>query len=123
MAWEGGLGVVPPECDGLYVSLEYPVFEVNTARVLPEVLDIYFRTPAIWPMISEISTGTNARRKRMHPSVFLAYEFPLPPMETQMRLQGIKKRVDELRQRHREQRRELKALMPSVLAKAFAGEL
>ena len=38
----------------------------------------------IWPMISEISTGTNARRQRMHPSVFLAYEFPLPPMETQV---------------------------------------
>ena len=62
--------MVPPECDGLYVSPEYPVFEVNTARLLPEVLDIYFRIPAIWPMISEIRSGTTARRQRMHPSVF-----------------------------------------------------
>jgi type I restriction enzyme, R subunit len=74
-------------------------------------------------MLFEMATGTNARRKRMHPSAFWAYEFPLPSVETQVRLQGIKRRVDELRQRHREQRRELEALMPSVRAKAFAGVL
>jgi type I restriction enzyme S subunit len=29
MAWEGALGVVPPHYDGLVVSTEFPVFEVN----------------------------------------------------------------------------------------------
>jgi type I restriction enzyme S subunit len=48
MAWEGALGVVPPECDGLVVSPEFPVFAVNEDRVLPETLDIYFRTPSVW---------------------------------------------------------------------------
>jgi len=123
MAWEGAFGIVLPEHDGFYVSPEYPVFEVNTARVLPEVLDIYFRSPAIWPTISEISTGTNARRKRLHPSTFLAFEFPLPPISQQHRVREIKRRTDELSQRHAAQRRELEGLMPSVLAKAFAGEL
>ena len=33
MAWEGALGVVPPECDGCVVSTEFPVFEVNQKRV------------------------------------------------------------------------------------------
>ena len=42
MAWEGALGVVPPECDGCVVSTEFPVFEVNEDRVSHEVLDIYF---------------------------------------------------------------------------------
>ncbi len=32
MAWEGALGVVPPECDGCVVSTEFPVFEVNENR-------------------------------------------------------------------------------------------
>ena len=123
MAWEGGLGVVPPECDGFVVSPEYPVFEINSDCALPETLDIYFRTPEIWPVLSEISTGTNARRKRLHPSAFLAYEMPLPPMRTQLRLREIKRRVDEMRKRHAKQKAELAALMPSVLAKAFAGEL
>ena len=39
MAWEGALGVVPAKCDGCVVSTEFPVFEVNEGRVLPEVLD------------------------------------------------------------------------------------
>ena len=43
MAWEGALGVVPPECNGLLVSTEFPVFEVNERRACPEVLDVYFR--------------------------------------------------------------------------------
>lgn len=123
MAWEGAFGVVPLEYDGLYVSPEYPVFEVNTERVLPETLDVYFRSPAIWPTISDISTGTNARRKRLHPSAFLSYEMPLPPVRTQQRLREMKHRVDELRKRNAEQRRELEALMPSVLARAMRGEL
>src|SRR5207244_8036083 len=40
MAWEGALGVVPHDCDGLVVSPEFPVFEINEDRVLPEVLDV-----------------------------------------------------------------------------------
>jgi type I restriction enzyme S subunit len=123
MAWEGAFGVVPPECDGLVVSTEFPVFEVNQEKVLPETLDVYFRTPSVWPMISEISTGTNARRKRLHPSALLAYEMPLPPMKTQLRLREMKRRVDELRQRHASQRKELETLMPAVLDRAFRGEL
>lgn len=45
MAWEGALATVPPECNGLVVSTEFPVFEVNKDKVLPEVLDVHFRTP------------------------------------------------------------------------------
>lgn len=49
MAWEGALGVVPPDCDGMVVSPEFPVFTVNTNNILPEVLDLYFLTPSVWP--------------------------------------------------------------------------
>jgi type I restriction enzyme S subunit len=78
MAWEGALGIVPPECDGCVVSTEFPVFEVNEERVFHEVLDIYFRTPSVWPQISGASTGTNVRRRRLNPQDFLDYEIPLP---------------------------------------------
>src|SRR5204862_2893850 len=59
MAWEGAFGIVPPECDGLVVSTEFPVFEVNHDRVLPAVLDVHFRDPALWASIGGASTGTN----------------------------------------------------------------
>ena len=123
MAWEGALGVVPPECDGLFVSPEFPVFEINESRVLPETLDVYFRTPSVWPVVAGISTGTNVRRRRLQPSAFLTFEIPLPPMSTQHLLRKVRTNIDSLKNLQKDTSDELDALLPSVLYKAFRGEL
>jgi len=123
MAWEGALGIVPPECDGLVVSPEFPVFEVDVSRALPETLDIYFRTPAVWPTLAGASTGTNIRRRRINPSDFLAYRFPLPPMEVQRHLRIVSSKVNALGALQSETAAELDALLPAVLDQAFRGEL
>jgi len=121
MAWEGALGVVPPECDGCVVSTEFPVFEIEVERVLPEVLDIYFRDPSVWPEISEASTGTNVRRRRLNPIDFLKYRMPLPSRETQMRLRQIASKLDALRRHQTETAAALEALLPAVLGRASVG--
>jgi len=123
MAWEGALGVVPPECDGLVVSPEFPVFEINKDRVLPETLDVYFRTPSVWPTLSTASTGTNVRRRRLNPADFLNLKIPLPSMQRQLQLREIKTRVDALKQLQAETQAKLDSLLPSILDKAFKGEL
>lgn len=122
MAWEGALAVIPQECDGLYVSPEFLVFTVNEDRVLPEVLDVHFRSPAVWPLLSGASTGTNVRRKRLNPGDFLNYEFPLPPRKAQEVLRSIRKKVEQLHSA-RDRSAELKALLPSILDRAFKGAL
>lgn len=123
MAWEGALGVVPPECDDCVVSTEFPVFEINEEKVLPEVLDIHFRTPAVWPELAGESTGTNVRRRRLNPQDFLSYEMPLPSRETQLTLKEVKKQVDALKRLRTETAVELDALLPAILDRAFKGEL
>lgn len=123
MAWEGALGVVPPECDGYVVSTEFPVFEVIEERVLPEVLDTYFRTPSVWPAISGASTGTNVRRRRLNPQDFLDYKMPLPSRETQLLLRSVKEDMDALKRLQTETAAELEALLPAVLDQVFQGEL
>ena len=123
MAWEGALGVVPPECEGCVVSPEFPVFEVFEDRVLPEVLDVYFRNPSVWPEVSRASTGTNVRRRRLNPQDFLAYEMPLPSRDTQLKLRAVYGEMGKLKELQTETAAELESLMPSVLSKAFAGEL
>ena len=123
MAWEGALGVVPPECDGCVVSTEFPVFEVNEDRVLHEVLDTYFRTPSVWPELAGESTGTNVRRRRLNPQDFLNYKMPLPSRETQMTLRKVRAEVDTLKRLQAETAAELDALLPALLDKAFKGEL
>jgi type I restriction enzyme S subunit len=123
MAWEGALGVVPAECDGLVVSPEFPVFEIDQSQVLPDVLDVYFRTPLVWPLLSGASTGTNVRRRRLHPSEFLAFKIPLPAMDVQYRLREVKAKADALKRLQAETAAALDALLPAVLDRAFKGEL
>jgi type I restriction enzyme S subunit len=121
MAWEGALGVVPHECDGLFVSPEFPIFDVIEDRVLPETLDVYFRTPSVWPLIAGESTGTNVRRRRLNPKDFLAYKIPLPSMQTQLRLRQVMQKVNVLKRIQVETKAELDAMLPSMLDKAFRG--
>ena len=122
MAWEGALGVVPEECDGMVVSTEFPVFEVLTDRVLPEVLDIHFKTPSVWPDLAGSSTGTNVRRRRLNPSDFLKYKFPLPPRPIQETLRKVKAGVNAMNHLQSETTAELDALLPAILDRAFKGD-
>ncbi|MFL1477116.1 restriction endonuclease subunit S [Pseudomonas grimontii] len=121
MAWEGAMGIVPPECDGLVVSPEFPVFTVNTYEVLPEVLDIYFRTPDVWPQIADISGGTNVRRRRVQPSAFLRYEMPIPSMRTQLKIRELYRYIQALKTRHATIRKANDALIPATLERMFSG--
>lgn len=123
MAWEGALGVVPPECDGCVVSTEFPVFEIDEDQVLPEVLDVYFRDPKIWPDLAGVSSGTNVRRRRLNPQAFLSYEIPLPSRASQIKLRNTKEEVDGLKRLQAETSAELAALLPAILDRAFKGEL
>lgn len=93
MAWEGGFGVVPPECDGCYVSPEFQVFQIDGRRVLPRWIELFFKVPAHWKAISGASPGTNVRRRRLNPKDLLKHGVPLPPLDEQCRIVA---RIDAL---------------------------
>jgi type I restriction enzyme S subunit len=121
MAWEGALGVVPEDCDGLFVSPEYPVFSIDTGRVLPEVLDVYYRTPSVWPILAGASTGTNVRRRRLNPTAFLNLRMPVPPMSVQQQIRKGRFAFETVARIRRESESEVNALLGSVLNQAFSG--
>ncbi len=117
MAWEGAFGVVPPKCDGCHVSPEFPVFAPRLDLVDPRFLNYYFRNPRIWEEVSGGSTGTNVRRRRLHPSDFLRTKIALPALAEQRRIvariEEVAFQVQEacaLRHRAAE---ELRAIVPS----------
>ena len=91
MAWEGALGVVPPECDDCVVSPEFPVFEIDENKVLPDVFDVHFCNPRTWESLQSGSTGTNARRRRLNPADFLKLHVPVPCQETQRKLRDVRR--------------------------------
>lgn len=123
MAWEGALGIVPPECDGLVVSTEFPVFEIDAKIMLPEVADAYFRSPEIWPGLSGQSGGTNVRRRRLNPNDFLNLEMPWPDQATQAAIRQCVSRVSVIGSLQAETAAELDAMLPAILDKVFKGEL
>ncbi len=122
MAWEGAFGVARSEHDGLVVSPEFPVFELVTDRVLPETMQVYFAQPDVWTAVAGASRGTNVRRRRLHPDVFLAHAMPLPPMSTQIALQRLTKTTTALCARQDEVSVTISAFVPSLLHELFAGE-
>jgi type I restriction enzyme S subunit len=86
MAWEGALGIVPGNLDGLFVSPEFCVFDVDRDAADPRWIDYYFRQASVWPRLSSGSSGTNIRRRRIYPADFLKHQVPLPPLAEQRRI-------------------------------------
>lgn len=115
MAWEGALGVVPAECDGMVVSPEFCVFTVNHDAVLPAFLDIYFRQPYVWPQLAGVSAGTNIRRRRIYPENFLKFTIRLPSIAEQHHVVEVDRRAREARAAHAALLVEIDALVPAVL--------
>ncbi|EIV93877.1 restriction endonuclease subunit S [Frankia sp. QA3] len=85
-AWKGSFGLVGDDLDGSYVSNEFPLFECDRKRLLPEFLLLHFRQPGVWNYIERVSTGTTASRNRWKEAQFNVYSIALPPLAAQRRI-------------------------------------
>lgn len=119
MAWEGALGVVPPECDGRVVSPEFPVFEIDRAQISPAIVDIFFRDPATWHALRDGSKGTNLRRRRINPDQFLMLKVPVPSRADRLLLDEIIPKAKKATELIAKASSELEHLLPSLLHRAF----
>jgi len=86
MAWEGAFALTPSNLAHRFVSPEFCTFEIDQSRLVPSFLDYYFRRPSTWRRVVSLSTGTNVRRRRLHPDELLSFTLPLPPMTEQQRI-------------------------------------
>ncbi len=86
-AWRGAFGIVPQELDQCFVSDEFPSFLINTEKLDPKFLQLYFSRPIIWQEVEKYCTGTTkASRNRFKEFFFLSMEIPLPPLDEQRRI-------------------------------------
>jgi type I restriction enzyme, S subunit len=53
----------------------------------------------------------------------MEFKMPPPPMGTQLKLREVKRCVDAVKRHQTETAAELDALLPSILDRAFKGEL
>jgi len=121
------MAVVGAPFEGMFVSQEFPVFEVDRDQLLPQYLAVLCRWPRLWDAVMERSRGvgarTGARRLRLHPEQLLEIEIPFPGIEEQLRIVAVAGKVANA-SAFGDRRRELvAALEASLLNNAFAGLL
>lgn len=81
-ARNGAYGIVPEELDGAIVTNDFPVFDVDTSKIIPQFLVLVSTTEKFIEFARKCSSGTT-NRKRIDIDAFLNQQIPLPSIEEQ----------------------------------------
>ncbi len=81
-ARNGAFGVIPEELDGAIVTNDFPVFDVDSSKILPQFMVLISTTPQFVEFARKCSSGTT-NRKRIDIQTFLQQVIPLPSVEEQ----------------------------------------
>ncbi len=85
-AWEAPIAVATHDHGGRHVSGVFPVFDLDTSRVLPSFMALICQLPTFWQEMRERSTGSVLRRKTLSADALLQIPIDLPPIQTQQRI-------------------------------------
>lgn len=121
--WEGAIAVCDKRFAGLYASPEYRTFSFISDEALPEYMSAIVSSPWFYGKLADLTRGVGARRERTRPEAFLEMKIPMPNIEQQRRALQVFQKLNTLKNIQSETAVELDALMPSILSKAFRGEL
>jgi len=81
------------------------------------------RTEWFWSRLKDATRGVGARRERTRPEQFLNIEIPVPELTQQNQAVKIFEKIEPLKRLQADTAVELDAMLPSILDKAFRGEL
>lgn len=91
----GAIAIVPDEYDGAIVTPDFPVFNINTQRALPDYLELIICHPDMLKRITSTTSGSTGRR-RLSVQRFLSMQIALPSLKEQEQLMyGIRKLREE----------------------------
>jgi len=124
-AFEGAYAIVPEGMDGVFVSNEYPTFDVDQDHLLPRYLYWLFQRRDVWRQVAVGAKGMGDRRQRVHPDKVLSYRIDLPSLDDQRRiverLDRVAALVDERRNAIEAAERETQALLLKAFQRAIDG--
>jgi type I restriction enzyme, S subunit len=122
-AWEGAIAVVQPEDAGRFGSHRFITCVPHSPIATSPYLRFYFHTTEGSGKIQEASPGGAGRNRTLGIEALAKITVPVPPIEKQHEFDALQAKADALKALQVESAAELDALLPAVLAKAFAGEL
>lgn len=81
-ARNGAYGIVPAKLEGAIVTNDFPVFDVDTSKIIPQFLVLVSTTEKFIEFARKCSSGTT-NRKRIDIEAFLNQQIPLPSIAEQ----------------------------------------
>lgn len=121
--WEGAIAVCSPELAGWYASPEYRTFRCNPGESRPGYIAALVRTGWFHGLLQQATRGVGARRERTRPEQFLEIELPMPPEQLQIEAELAFEQMERMSGLQSKSTAALDTLIPSILDRAFTGEL
>lgn len=84
-ARNGAFGVIPDDLEGAIVTNDFPVFDVDSSKILPQFMVLISTTPQFVEFARKCSSGTT-NRKRIDINMFLMQSIPLPKVQEQIKI-------------------------------------
>jgi type I restriction enzyme S subunit len=124
-ARNGALGIVPQALDGAVVSNDFPTFNLDTSRILPEYLGWMSKTHSFVELCKAASEGTT-NRVRLQEDLFLSLQIPLPPLAEQRRIvariEELAAKIEEARGLRRAAVEEAEAIFSAVMSQIWHNQ-
>ena len=124
----GNAGVVPEEARNWTYANLLMRFKVDVSRVDQRFCIYWLRSPQMRHHVRSNMTGTNPNIQKINQQIILNYPFPKSVSLSEQKhivayLDKLQARVNDVRKLQASVTSELDALLPSILDKAFKGEL
>lgn len=122
-AWEGAIAVAKADDEGRVASHRFISCVPQKGLATSHFLKFYFLTPEGLYKIREASPGGAGRNRTLGLEKLERIEVPVIDYEIQLEFDALQTQVAQLEQIESETDRELDSLLPSILDRAFRGEL
>jgi type I restriction enzyme S subunit len=123
-AWEGAVALAEQRDHGLFGSVRYLTFRPNEELCSARYLHTFMKTPEAVSELARISPGSAGRNRVLSVKRLSEILVPIVPRAEQTWLtDALQAQVDTLKNLQAETAVELDALLPSVLDRAFRGQL
>ena len=122
-AWEGAVAVARREDHGWVGSHRFLTCVPRRGVATSNFLRFHFLTDEGIEALGSASPGGAGRNRTLGLDALRQLRVPVPPYDTQVSFDTLQAKVDALKKLQAETAAEVDALLPSVLDKAFKGEL
>lgn len=119
-AWEGAVAVARPEDRDRYGSHRFITCIPKEGVITSNFLKYYFLTPDGLKKIGDASPGGALRNRTLGLKALENIEVPIPDIRVQLWFDNLQSIADEIKRLQAESEREIEALVPAMLAKAFS---